>query len=108
MAILMLPRPWKHPETGVFYCRLRIPAPLKGHVLKPSKDAPLTEWRETLGTKDATEAKKAFPAAIARAQEAFKVAEHRASAVSLTPDSAALMAAEWGGLFWGEHGDGAP
>jgi hypothetical protein len=60
MAILMSPRSWKHPETGMFYCRLRIPATLKGHVLKPGKDAPLTEWRETLGTKDATEAKKAF------------------------------------------------
>jgi uncharacterized protein DUF6538 len=95
MAILLMPRPWKHPETGMFYCRLRIPTPLKGHVFKPGKDAPLTEWRETLGTKDASTARRVFPDALGRAQEAFRAAQKRANAVVLTPQGAAHIAAKW-------------
>jgi hypothetical protein len=41
---------------------------------------------------------------MARAQEAFRVAERRASAVSLTPNSASLMVAKWAAWIVG----GAP
>jgi hypothetical protein len=49
MALAMT-RPWKHPKTGVYWLRRRVPEKLQGILGK-------TEEKRSLGTKDPTEAK---------------------------------------------------
>lgn len=50
---LQMPRPFKHPKTGVYYFRVRVPADLVPHVGK-------SEIKIPLGTKDLAEAKELF------------------------------------------------
>ncbi|MFD2649259.1 DUF6538 domain-containing protein [Devosia albogilva] len=56
--VLMMSRPWKHPKTGVYWLRRRVPADLQALVGR-------TEEKHTLGTKDPAEAKKRFAVALA-------------------------------------------
>ncbi len=112
MIALPMPRPAKHPKTEVYYCRVRIPAAVHGQVFKPGNPKPLTEWRETLGTKDPAEARRLFPAAKARAEAAFREAAKRANAVAVTDVLAAEMTARWAAWIAGgaplDIGDAAP
>ncbi|WP_158809897.1 DUF6538 domain-containing protein [Beijerinckia sp. L45] len=56
--VLPMSRPWKHPKTGVFWLRKRIPDDLQGIVGK-------REELKSLGTKDPDEAKRRLVAALA-------------------------------------------
>ncbi len=51
--VLQMPRPFKHPKTGVYYFRVRIPADLVDQMGK-------REFKVSLGTKDPTTAKRLF------------------------------------------------
>lgn len=53
--VLHMPRPFKHPKTGVYYFRMRVPADLVGTVGK-------SEIKISLGTKDPSAAKELFSA----------------------------------------------
>ncbi|WP_020091128.1 DUF6538 domain-containing protein [Methylobacterium sp. 285MFTsu5.1] len=57
-----MPRPWKHPKTGVYYLRRRVPAELVEAVGK-------SEEKVSLGTKDPTEAKARHFAEIYKLEE---------------------------------------
>ncbi len=48
--VLPMASPWKHPKTGVYYLRKRVPADLIGSVGK-------REIKRSLGTKDPAEAR---------------------------------------------------
>lgn len=50
---LQMPRPFKHPKTGVYYFRVRVPADLVAILGK-------SELKASLGTKDPTLAKQLF------------------------------------------------
>lgn len=51
--VLQMPRPFKHPKTGVYYFRVRVPADLVGILGK-------TEVKVSLGTKNPALAKELF------------------------------------------------
>lgn len=61
MALAMA-RPWKHPDTGIFYLRRAVPADLRPLVGK-------REEKRTLGTRDPAEAKVRHVAELARLEE---------------------------------------
>lgn len=50
----MLAQPWKHPKTGVYYCRISVPQDIREAYGK-------TEIRKSLGTKSVVEARRLFP-----------------------------------------------
>lgn len=55
MTVLPMPSPFKHPKTGVYWLRLRVPADLQAAVGKK-------EIKRSLKTKDPAAAKARFPA----------------------------------------------
>lgn len=58
---LVMSRPWKHPQTGIFWLRKAVPANLRTLVGK-------REEKKSLGTKDAAEARRKFPQALAEVE----------------------------------------
>ncbi|MDB5820348.1 MAG: Integrase, partial [Rhizobacter sp.] len=59
-------QPFKHPESGVFYLRRKVPAELR--------DALGREFKRSLKTKDWSLAKSRFIAEFAKSEEAFALA----------------------------------
>ncbi len=57
--VLPMARPYPHPKTGVYWLRKAVPAPLRAAVGK-------REMVQSLGTKDAREARTKAPAVLAR------------------------------------------
>ncbi len=64
--ILPMPSPWKHPRTGGYYLRLRVPHDLV-HAVGQG------ELKKSLRTKDPAEAKLRFPAALIEVQRQWDV-----------------------------------
>ena len=62
--VLSMARPWKHPKTGIYWLRRRVPDRLRQVVGK-------LEIKKSLGTKDATEAKRLHAAALLDLDEAW-------------------------------------
>lgn len=60
----IMAKPWKHPKTGVYYCRLSIPDDIRSQLNK-------SEIKESLGTKSLTEAKRLFLPKYAQYQQLF-------------------------------------
>lgn len=58
---LIMSRPWKHPQTGVYWLRKAVPANLRALVGK-------REEKKSLGTKDAAEARRKFPEALSEVE----------------------------------------
>ena len=56
---LAMARPWKHPDTGSYWLRRRVPGDLRELVGK-------REEKRSLGTRDRDEAKRLHAAALAR------------------------------------------
>lgn len=83
---LRMPGPWKHPTTGVYYLRQRMPADLKGAppqgpVMIPVGDAQkavnVGPWvKVSLATKDPTQAKTRHREADAALQEFWRLYRH--------------------------------
>jgi hypothetical protein len=83
-------QPWRHPKTGVYWYRRTVPEALRGVVGK-------REWKRTLNTKDASEAKRKYIAEAARFELAIGQARTRVKAGQspFTPRGPAALAAEW-------------
>ncbi|MDR3471682.1 MAG: hypothetical protein P4M09_08335, partial [Devosia sp.] len=62
--VLSMARPWKHPKTGIYWLRRRVPDRLRELVGK-------LEIKKSLGTKDPTEAKRLHAAALLELDEAW-------------------------------------
>ena len=79
--------PWRHPETGTFYLRRQIPAPLRAEF------GGRQLWKRSLDTKDPDEARRIFPAVNAELEDLFAKARDaiaaRHASTKLTPQSAA-------------------
>ncbi len=54
-VVQLMPQPWKHPKSAVYYFRKVVPGPLRVALGR-------TEYRISLGTKDLPEAKRRYPA----------------------------------------------
>jgi integrase len=85
MGFWMAAAPFKHPETGVFYFRRKVPARIVRAVGK--------SWiKKSLGTKDPREARVLFVREAARVEELFRNAE---TLVTLSFQQVTALAAEW-------------
>ena len=76
MTRLPMARPFKHPKTGVYWLRLRVPPDIKSSKGK-------NEVKRSLGTKDPDIAKARFPEALKAVQEEFR--RHREGPITLSP-----------------------
>lgn len=73
-----MPQPWKHPQSGMYYLRLRVPAALRlvlGH-----------EFKRSLNTRSPAEAKVRYPGELLAAQQAFARAKEQAAGKELLTD----------------------
>ena len=100
MALAMT-RPWKHPKTGIFWLRRRIPKDLVDLLGK-------REEKRSLGTRDPAEAKRRLVQVLAEVDSAWVVLRSRtsssapstASACSSLTERDADRRAEWMYNFW--------
>ena len=82
----LMPQPWKHPKTGVYYFRKVVPEQLRPIVGK-------REIKVSLSTKSLREAKLRYPKAAAQADRMLQRAE--GGAIRLTHKQILALAAEW-------------
>jgi integrase len=84
----LMPQPWKQPESGMYYLRLRVPAelrPVLGH-----------EFKRSLNTRSPAEAKARYPEKLLAAQQAFARAREQAAGKELLTDrDIEQLAARW-------------
>jgi hypothetical protein len=85
-------RPQKHPDSGYYWFRKRVPDDLRDLVGK-------REERFSLGTRDPSEAKRLHAQKLAEVEERW--ANLRAGQRALSPDDIARLAAEIGDQFRG-------
>jgi integrase len=80
--------PFKHPASGIYYLRRKVPAELK--------DALGFEFKRSLKTRDLTQAKAAFARAWAESEEIFALARATAAGgAPITIADAQQIAARW-------------
>ena len=60
--VLAMARPWKHPKTGIFWLRKRVPDDLRPILGK-------REEKRSLGTRDSAEAKRLHAQALAELEQ---------------------------------------
>lgn len=85
MPVLPMPSPYKHPKTGVYWLRLRVPADLQAAVGKK-------EIKRSLKTKDPAAAKARFPAVYGQLQDEWR--RLREGPVTLSPREISGLAGE--------------
>lgn len=90
MATLRMAAPWKHPKTGIYHLRVRIPQRLRA-VSGQSGE----QFKLTLGTKDLKAAKAAWPDKLATWNAKLAEWERKLNAVVLTSAKAEELAAAW-------------
>lgn len=73
---LKMSSPWKHPKTGVYWIRRRVPAHLVAVVGR-------SEEKQSLRTKEPGEAKRAFAIAMAAIEERWANLERGSHVLSL-------------------------
>ncbi|MFH5926772.1 DUF6538 domain-containing protein [Roseomonas xinghualingensis] len=96
MAVLLMSRPYRHPKTGIYWFRAKVPTAFRQIAGKQ-----LVTW--TLMTKDQNEALRRWPDALKR-WEAMKAEWGRKGrAETLTKERAREIAAVWGA--WIATGD---
>lgn len=83
--VLAMARPFKHPDTGIFWFRKKVPEALREMVGK-------REEKFTLGTRDPSEAKALFAIAAAAVESRWK--NLRRGLISLSERQAAAIAGE--------------
>lgn len=98
--------PWRHPQTGTFYLRRQIPAPLRAEF------GGRQLWKRSLETKDPDEARRVFPAVNAELEALFVRARNaiteRAASTKLTAQTAADAVARIGATERGSRVDRFP
>ena len=83
-------QPYRHPSSGKFYMRRKVPADLR--------EALGREFKRSLGTLDPTEAKGRFAAAWSQSEQAFALARAGLRGEeTLSQDSIQKLAAQWFG-----------
>jgi hypothetical protein len=82
----LMPQPWKHPKTGVYYFRKVVPEQLRRVVGK-------REIKLSLRTKDLRAAKLRYPEAASRADQVLQRAD--GGTVQLTHKQVLALAGEW-------------
>lgn len=91
--------PFRHPRTGVYYIRRAVPEDLREAIGK-------AEYKKSLGTKDPTDAKKRFPAALHECEAAFARAREGRAVVDVLSDQQIREAGEaWAAHILGEDDD---
>lgn len=83
--------PWKHPETGVYYFKRKVPADVVEAVGK-------SWFKKSLRTKDLSEAKRLIVPLIAESDELIRMARLRKceeARLRLTRQDAAIIASRW-------------
>ncbi len=84
----LMPQPWKHPKTGMYYVRLRVPAelrPILGH-----------EFKRSLKTRSPVEAKLRYPEELLLAQQVIARARAQLAGKELLTDrDIEQLAARW-------------
>ncbi|SDR08945.1 hypothetical protein SAMN05519103_00696 [Rhizobiales bacterium GAS113] len=88
--VLCMSRPFKHPETGVYYFRKAVPDHLREALGK-------REEKRSLRTKEPAEARRKFAAVASEVER--QCATLRSDAVSLTHKEAYALAGRWYGWF---------
>jgi len=83
--VLVMARPWKHPKTGIYYFRVRVPRDLVDRVGRSIE-------KSTLRTKDPAEARVAFAKALAETHSRW--AEIRKGVQTLTDRQIEALAGE--------------
>ena len=84
-----MPAPTKHPRTGIYHLRLRVPKEIQPVIKKREL------WR-SLRTRDLAEAKVRFAGAYRKAQEDFDLARlSLESDISLKPRDLEILADQW-------------
>jgi len=88
--VCAMARPFKHPKTGVYWFRRAVPEALRAVVGK-------REWKWTLGTKDAAEARHRHPIAASQCDALQRAAQLgiRPGAISLSSEQIIALGAEW-------------
>ena len=78
-------KPWKHPDSGIYYHRIEVPKDIREAIGK--------QWIKTsLKTKNFSEAKRLFALQYAQTQSLFEQAR---SKVSLTPKDIEVLSQRW-------------
>jgi len=77
-VILRMPRPWKHPKTGIYWFRKEVPAALREKVGK-------RELKWTLATKNRAAALTKYPGALEQAEQVLSAALNRGVCVGNGP-----------------------
>jgi integrase len=90
LTTLRMTAPWKHPATGVYYFRRRVPARFTGVEGVP---AGIIKW--SLSTKEPKEAKRLWPEALAKWEAMEQGWERLANSITVTPGVAEEVAAAW-------------
>lgn len=87
--VLLMSRPWKNPDTGVYYIRRKVHPNLKPFM-------GCSEYKRSLETKDPEEALSRFPDALAESNAAFALARKAQEGhVELNAGDAKQLAARW-------------
>jgi integrase len=81
-----MPKPFKHPKSGVYYYRRVVPAPLRSIIGRG-------EYRISLGTKDLAEAKRQYPTKAAEVDA--MLAQAAGGPVVLTQQQIVALAGLW-------------
>lgn len=84
--VQLMPQPFKHPKTGVFYYRKVVPQPLR-------KTLGRTEFRISLGTKDPRQAKRLYLEKAAEVEA--RLAQAGGGPVTLTHKQVLALAGRW-------------
>ncbi|WP_416356315.1 DUF6538 domain-containing protein [Aureimonas phyllosphaerae] len=84
--VLQMARPWKHPDTGVYYLRKRVPSDVMPLVKRSME-------KRSLGTKDPVEARRLHAEALARLESRW--ANLRSGLMRPTPIQMAAMAGDF-------------
>lgn len=84
-----MPKPFQHPESGVFYIRRKVPKDLQGGGLG-------REYKRSLGTRDPQEACRAFALAYEVSEQVFELARAQAKGLQkLTARDLQILAGRW-------------
>jgi hypothetical protein len=90
MATLRMASPWRDPRDGTFYLKRRIPERYRSVCGRRGEQIKLS-----LGTKDAAAARGAWSGVLAQWEALVAEWERKLNAVTLTPETAAEVAAQW-------------
>lgn len=80
-----MPKPWKHPKSGIYYHRIDVPKDIR-HIIGK------TSIKKSLNTNSFSEAKRLFAPLYAETQALFAQARNR---VNLTPKDIEILSQRW-------------